>query len=139
MINFHYETDFTSLDASLYTKWINSIIQSENFELGALEYIFCDDAYLLNINQQYLDHDTYTDIITFDYTEGSSISGDIFISLERVQENAVTFKEPFLQELHRVIAHGVLHLMGYKDKTEKDAAIMRAKEEEKIQMFHVEQ
>lgn len=139
MIDFHYETDFKSIDSKVYSKWLSEILISENFELGTLEYIFCDDAYLLKINQDYLDHDTFTDIITFDYTEGKIIGGDIFISIERVKENASNFNVDFNNELLRVMAHGLLHLLGYKDKSEDEVVLMRAKEEEKIKMFHVEQ
>ena len=139
MIDFHYETDFSSIDSKLYSNWLTGILISENFELGTLEYIFCDDAYLLKINQDYLNHDTFTDIITFDYTEGSIVGGDIFISVERVKENAITFNVDFKNELHRVMAHGLLHLLGFKDKTDDEVIVMRIKEEEKIKMFHVEQ
>ena len=99
---------------------------------------FDDDEYLLGINQEYLNHDTFTDIITFDYTQGSRVSADIFISVERVEENAKTFKVSFHQELLRVMVHGTLHLMKYNDKVEEDVVEMRSKEEEKIKMFHVE-
>ncbi len=91
--------------------------------------IFCDDSFLLEMNIKYLNHDTLTDIITFDYNEGSAISGDIFISIERVRENAGIFSKSFAEELHRVIIHGVLHLCGYKDKSRKDQVVMRMKEE----------
>ena len=139
MIDFHYETDFKLDSKQYFTDWINRIINSEDYILEQLDYIFCDDSYLLNINQQYLDHDTYTDIITFDYTDGKIISGDIFISIQRVKDNAESFSVAFLEELKRVMAHGVLHLCGYKDKTDADVKIMRQKENEKIELFHVEQ
>ncbi|UYW01017.1 rRNA maturation RNase YbeY [Flavobacterium agricola] len=139
MIYFNYETDFTLQNEDLFTDWIERIIESENKELGEISYIFCDDAYLHQINVEYLDHDTLTDIISFDYTEGDVISGDIFISLERVADNATDFDVPFETELKRVLAHGVLHYCGYKDKTEKEEALMRSKEDEKMAMFHVEQ
>ncbi|MDO6491379.1 MULTISPECIES: rRNA maturation RNase YbeY [unclassified Cellulophaga] len=138
MIDFHYETGFSLKDNTKYIDWINRIIASEEHLVGDINYIFCDDAYLLNINQQYLDHDTYTDIITFDYTDGKVISSDIYISVERVKENAVDFKVDFDVEMLRVMAHGVLHLAGYKDKSTEEAALMRSKEEEKIKLFHVE-
>lgn len=139
MINFHYETDFNTLNQAHYSTWINAILESEGFTVSTLDYIFCDDNYLLKINQDYLDHDTFTDIITFDYTVGKIIGGDIFISIERVKENASKFGVQFHNELHRVMAHGVLHLIGYKDKTKEESLVMRNKEEEKIKMFHVEQ
>ena len=137
MINYNYELDFTFPDETIYTEWIESVIVSESKDLGEISYIFCDDAYLLEINQQYLDHDTLTDIISFDYTEGTVISGDIFISVERVQENALDFNIPFEEELKRVMIHGVLHYCGYKDKSEAEELLMRFKEDEKIKMFHV--
>ncbi|GLB52918.1 endoribonuclease YbeY [Neptunitalea chrysea] len=139
MINFHYETAFSLSDEKEYANWINTIIKSEEKELGEVNYIFCNDEYLHTINVDYLDHDTYTDIISFDYTEGNSISGDIFISVERVGENAKEFNEEFSVELLRVMSHGVLHYCGYKDKNNTDAERMRQKENEKIAMFHVKQ
>lgn len=139
MINFNCETTFKLEDRASYLKWITLACSSEGFKIAELNYIFCDDAYLLDINQTYLQHDDYTDIITFDYTTGTTVSGDVYISIERVKENAGLFDVPFENELQRVMAHGVLHLMGYKDKSEIQTAQMRAKEEEKIKMFHVEQ
>ena len=138
MISFNYETDFELDNESQYEEWISRIIESEGFDEGEINYIFCDDEYLHKINVEYLDHDTLTDIISFDYTVGNLIQGDIFISIERVRENADDFKVSFDEELRRVLSHGVLHYCGYKDKSEKDEALMRAKEEEKMQMFHVE-
>jgi len=140
MIEFIYDDDnFTLSNEGLYEFWIDKIIESEHKVLGDITYVFCDDEFLLAMNQQYLDHDTYTDIITFDYTEDDIISGEIFISIERVIENASEFKVDFINELHRVMAHGVLHLCGYKDKSEAESQLMRLKEEEKIKLFHVEQ
>ncbi len=139
MISFNYENDFQLDNESLYEDWISRVIASENKEEGELSYIFCDDEYLHKINVEYLNHDDLTDIISFDYSEGNVLHGDIFISIERVQDNANDFKVPFEEELKRVIIHGVLHYCGYKDKSDSDAAIMRAKEEEKILLFHVEQ
>jgi len=138
MISFNYETDFELDNESQYEEWISRIIESEGFEEGEINYIFCDDEYLHKINVEYLDHDTLTDIISFDYTVGNLIQGDIFVSIERVRENAVDFKVSFDEELRRVLSHGVLHYCGYKDKSEADEVLMRAKEEEKMQMFHVE-
>ena len=138
MISFNYETDFELDNESQYEDWISRIIESEGFDEGEINYIFCDDEYLHKINIEYLDHDTLTDIISFDYTVGNLIQGDIFVSIERVRENADDFKVSFDEELRRVLSHGVLHYCGYKDKSEKDEALMRAKEEEKMQMFHVE-
>jgi len=137
MIHYNYESDFTLQEEESFTEWIELVISSEGKSLGEISYIFCDDAYLLEINQQYLQHDTLTDIISFDYTEGDVISGDIFISIERVLDNAADLKLPFEEELKRVIIHGVLHYCGYKDKSDDDAFLMRSKEDEKINMFHV--
>ena len=138
MISFNYETDFELDNKEQYEDWISRIIESEGFDEGEINYIFCDDEYLHKINVEYLDHDTLTDIISFDYTVGNLIQGDIFVSVERVQDNANDFNVPFEDELKRVLSHGVLHYCGYKDKSPKDEALMRSKEEEKMQMFHVE-
>lgn len=139
MISFNYESDFKLANEELYEDWISRVIASENKEEGELSYIFCDDEYLHKINVEYLNHDDLTDIISFDYSEGNILHGDIFISVERVQDNANDFKVSFEEELKRVIIHGVLHYCGYKDKSDSEAVIMRAKEEEKILLFHVEQ
>lgn len=138
MISFNYGSDFSLENEEVYISWIESIIASEQKILGEISYIFCDDDYLHTINLQYLNHDTLTDIISFDYTEGDIISGDIFISIERVKDNAKDFNVSFEEELKRVLAHGVLHYCGYKDKSDSDALLMRSKEEEKIKLFHVE-
>ena len=138
MISFNYETDFELENEAQYEDWISRIIESEGFDEGEINYIFCDDEYLHKINVEYLDHDTLTDIISFDYTVGNLIQGDIFVSVERVKDNATDFNVSFDEELKRVLSHGVLHYCGYKDKSPKDEALMRSKEEEKMQMFHVE-
>lgn len=138
MITFNYESDFVLSNESIYSSWISAIIESENFLEGEINYIFCNDDYLHAINLQYLNHNTLTDIISFDYTEGTLISGDIFVSIERVLDNAQEFNVSFEDELKRVLAHGVLHYCGYKDKSEEDVFLMRQKEDEKISMFHVE-
>ncbi len=138
-INFYSENDFILEDEAQYVSWIENVIASEGKSLEEISYIFCDDEYLLNINIEYLDHDTYTDIITFDYSVGKILQGDIYISTERVRENSETFGVNFDEELRRVLIHGVLHLSGYKDKSEEEAALMRSKEEEKMKLFHVEQ
>jgi rRNA maturation RNase YbeY len=139
MISFNYETNFILSNEAVYEEWISRIIDSEGFDEGEINYIFCDDEYLHKINVDYLAHDSLTDIISFDYTEGNFIQGDIFVSVERVKENAIEFDVSFEDEIKRVLAHGVLHYCGYKDKSSKEAAVMRSKEDEKIQMFHVEQ
>ena len=137
MISFNYELDFALDNAQAYEDWLSEVITSENKTEGEINYIFCDDDYLLEINQQYLDHDTLTDIISFDYSIGNDLHGDIFISIDRVKENALDFNVSFQEELKRVMVHGVLHYCGYKDKSERDEKLMRQKEDEKIMMFHV--
>ena len=139
MISFNYETDFELHNEPDFSKWLSAVILSENKKEGEINYIFCDDDYLLEINQQYLDHDTLTDIISFDYSVGNELNGDIFVSVERVKENASDFNVTFHEEIQRVLVHGILHYCGYKDKTESDELVMRSKEEEKMKMFHVEQ
>ncbi|WP_396182156.1 rRNA maturation RNase YbeY [Flavobacterium sp.] len=139
MISFNYETDFELGDEKLFSNWITKIITSENKLEGQINYIFCNDDYLHKINLQYLNHDTFTDIISFDYSEGNFLQGDIFISIERVQDNAMDFNISLLEELKRVMAHGILHYCGYKDKSSEEQKIMRQKEEQKMKMFHVEQ
>ncbi|MFV8464268.1 rRNA maturation RNase YbeY [Flavobacterium sp. LB1P62] len=139
MINFNYETDFTLDNEEAVALWLSNVITSENKKEGEINYIFCDDEYLHKINLEYLNHDTLTDIISFDYTMGNELSGDVFVSVERVKDNAVDFNVPFEDELKRVLVHGVLHYCGYKDKGEEDELLMRCKEDEKLALFHVEQ
>ncbi len=115
--------------------WIKTIIDKEKHTLGTINYMFCSDDELLEINIKHLNHNTLTDIITFDYTENKKISSDIFISVDRVLENAKKFEVTFEEELHRVMIHGVLHLCGYKDKTKPDAEIMRKKENWALKLF----
>lgn len=124
--------DFKLKKTTAVKRWIKSIIEREGKKQGQINFVFTSDEELLKTNIQFLDHDTYTDIITFDYCEGNVVSGDIIISVERVCENAGKFKTEFETELHRVIIHGVLHLCGYKDKTKKAAALMRQKEDEAL-------
>lgn len=138
-INFYSENDFVLEDHRKYEKWIERVIASEEKKLEEISYIFCDDDYLLNLNEEFLKHDTYTDIITFDYSVGKILQGDIYISTERVKENSDEYNVSFEEELRRVIIHGVLHLCGYKDKTKEQSLLMRQKEEEKMELFHVEQ
>lgn len=137
MINFNYETSFELGDEELYSRWVSSIIDTESKVEGTINYIFCDDSFLLKINEEYLKHDTLTDIISFDYSIGKELHGDIFISIERVRENAVDYRVDFIEELNRVMAHGILHYCGYNDKNKEDELVMRIKEEEKMSMFHV--
>ena len=129
MILFNYETEFKLPSETKTSQWIQTCIENENYEIGEVNYIFCDDSYLHKINVEFLQNDTLTDIISFDYTLGKEINGDIFISIERVKENASAFDVSFENELHRVIIHGILHYMGYKDKTEDEKLIMRTKED----------
>jgi rRNA maturation RNase YbeY len=128
MITFNYETSFELEDENRSSKWVEKSITIDGFELGEINYVFCDDAYLLKLNIEFLQHDTFTDIISFDNTMGKLISGDIFISIDRIKENAKEFNVSFDNELHRVMIHGVLHYMGFKDKSTDEKQIMRAKE-----------
>lgn len=128
MINFNYETDFKLTSEKDTSIWIETTISEEGYKLEEINYVFCDDEYLHKLNVEFLNHDTLTDIISFDYSIGKIIQGDIFISVERVKDNAKDFGVLFEDELHRVIIHGVLHYCGYKDKTEDDAKVMREKE-----------
>lgn len=128
MIQFFYENLPETVNTD-YTKWLEDIILSEEKKPGEINYIFCDDEYLLKVNQDYLQHDYYTDIITFDYVKGKTISGEIFVSLQRISDNASTLSKNYEEELRRVLAHGILHLCGYKDKTEEEEKEMRRKED----------
>jgi len=139
IINFYSENNFRLSEERQYEEWLKEVISSEGKKIGEISFIFCDDEYLLEINQKYLDHDTYTDIISFDNSVGNILGGDIFISTERVMENAANFNVSFDEELKRVMVHGVLHFCGYRDKTSEEKEVMRSKEEEKMKMFHVEQ
>lgn len=127
-ISFNYEMDFQLDNEELMSHWIANTIESEGFTAGEINYIFCDDAYLLDLNIEFLNHDTLTDIISFDYTLGKLINGDVYISIERVRENADDFGVSFANELHRVMIHGILHYCGYKDKTKDEITEMRSKE-----------
>jgi rRNA maturation RNase YbeY len=138
MISFNYETDFELGNEAYYQDWISRVILSEGKKEGDINYIFCDDEYLHKLNVEYLQHDTLTDVISFDYCVGNELHGDVFISVERVLDNAKDYDVDFADELKRVIVHGVLHFAGYKDKSLDDESVMRSKEEEKIMMFHVE-
>lgn len=139
MIDFGYQNDFDLLDENLVSKWLDQVAVSENKTIGDVSYVFCSDDFMLDINKQFLDHDTYTDIISFDYSQEGLLHGEIYISTDRVADNAVEFKVTFHDELLRVMVHGLLHLSGYKDKTSDQKKTMRLKEDQKIQMFHVKQ
>jgi len=132
MISLFYETDFKLKPVRVWKNWLKSAVNNEGFSIGDVNYIFCDDEYLLQINREYLNHDYYTDVIGFQYSEGKEISGDIYISVERIQDNAQTNQVEFKNELARVIIHGILHFMNYKDKTENDAQKMRNAENKYI-------
>lgn len=129
MIDFFSETEFNLQNTEEVANWVSKIITNENREEGEISYIFCDDEYLHKLNVEFLKHDTLTDIISFDNSLGNQINGDIFISVERVKENANSFNTTFENELHRVIIHGILHYCGYKDKNKTEAALMRKKED----------
>lgn len=129
MINYFFENIAAIEIAPSTTSWLEDLINKEEKKVGEINYIFCDDDYLLKVNQDYLDHDYYTDIITFDYVKGKTISGDIFVSLQRISDNATIHSTNFQNELHRVLAHGLLHLCGYKDKSEDEKKMMRYKED----------
>lgn len=127
---FSEEIAFNLKSKTAIRRWINQTVQNEKYQLQELNFIFCSDNYLLKINREYLNHDTYTDIITFDHSESEeNIAGDIFISINRVKENAKTFGVAFHDELHRVLIHGTLHLLGYIDKSKKYKALMTEKED----------
>jgi rRNA maturation RNase YbeY len=128
VITFNSETTFNLQNEAKTTTWIERVVVSEGFAIGEINYIFCDDAYLNHINKEFLKHDSFTDIISFDYSLGKQISGDIYISIERVLDNAEKYNVTFENELRRVMIHGVLHYMGYKDKTTEEKKVMRLKE-----------
>ena len=135
MITFNYETSFELKSESLLEYWIDNVVSEEDFCIGEINYIFCDDEYLHKLNVEFLQHDTLTDIISFDNTLGNLISGDIYISIERVTDNAKDFNVSFLDELHRVMIHGILHYMGYKDKSEEEKLKMRNAENMALSSF----
>lgn len=129
MISFNYDIEFRIQDEATVSKWISNLIEEENYKEGEINYIFCSDDYLHKINVDFLNHDTLTDVISFDYSVGKKLHGDIYISIDRVKDNAKDFNVQFKDELARVMAHGVLHYCGYKDKSEEDVKIMRSKED----------
>ena len=134
-VSFSLETKYNLKSRTLIKKWLKQIIENKGYKLGTLSYILCDDDYLLEINKQYLQHEFYTDIITFDYVEDGVINGDIFISVDRVKENASLFGVSEREELMRVFAHGVLHLSGLKDATSEEASQMRKAENESLELL----
>lgn len=132
---FSEDTSFSVKNKRLLTSWIKTCIAAEEKKLGEISFIFCSDQYLLSINRQYLQHDYFTDVITFDYSDGISVAGDVFISVDTVKENSSLFEKDFLNELHRVIIHGVLHLCGHGDKSDEEAAKMRLLEDKNLSLL----
>lgn len=129
MISYYFEdTDFVFKEKNLNGRWLRMVAESEVKRLGDISIIFCSDNYILDVNQRYLEHDYFTDIITFDYCEGDRLSGDLFISVDSVRENSLEYGTEFKDELNRVIVHGILHLIGYDDHTDEDVMTMREKE-----------
>lgn len=128
MINYFFEEISPIVIDDQISVWLENIILEEGKKLGKIQYIFCDDEYLLQVNKEHLQHDYYTDVITFDYVKGKKISGDIFVSLQRIEDNAASLSTNKDEELRRVLAHGVLHLCGYKDKSDSDQLLMTEKE-----------
>ena len=136
-ISYHSEDIYFELSSShLTSEWIKQVIQSQNGQLVHLNFVFCSDLFLHDINTQYLNHDTYTDVITFPFSSYPEIEGDIFISIERVKENAQVFDVPFDEELQRIMIHGVLHLCGYQDKSEDDKAKMTQAENAALELLN---
>jgi rRNA maturation RNase YbeY len=129
MIDYNYETDFNLNNKKKISAWLEKVINAEGYKMGDINYVFCDDNYLHDLNVRFLNHDTLTDIISFDYTVGKELHGDMFISIDRVRENADFYKRRFEEELHRVMVHGILHYCGFMDKTSSEVKEMRSKEE----------
>lgn len=137
MITFHSEDIQFKINARRkYKAWINAVIHQNGLKTGDITYIFCSNPYILQINRQYLNHDYFTDIITFNYNENKTISGDIFVSIDTVRANAVEYKVSFEEELQRVMIHGVLHLIGFDDHSREDKMMMRQKETDALNIFH---
>lgn len=134
-IRLSIETKYSLKNRTLIKQWIKTVVENKGKKLGDVSYILCDDDYLLEVNRQYLKHDYYTDIITFDYTENDRIGGDLFISIDRVKDNATALQVPEHEELMRVMIHGVLHLLGLKDKSEEEVKQMRKAEEECLELL----
>ena len=136
MISFNYETDFSLQNDQIIIEWVRYTIAEEKHKEGDINYVFCSDDYLHKLNVEFLSHDTLTDIISFDYSVGNELHGDIFISIERVKDNAKDFNTSFQSELERVIIHGILHYCGYKDKTNEESKTMRSKENYYLDYLH---
>lgn len=135
MIEFFSENNFVLQNEIKVGAWLSDLITSEEYVLGDISFVFCDDTFLHSINLEFLNHDTLTDIITFDYRLGVELHGEIYISTERVDDNSLKLSVDPVEELRRVMAHGVLHLCGYKDKTSKDADLMRTKENQALEVY----
>ena len=136
MVEYNYETSFELKDEKLLENWIEEVASNNGFEVGEINYIFCDDEYLLKLNVEFLQHDTLTDVVSFDNSLGKLINGDIFISIERVTENAKEYNVSFDDELQRVMIHGVLHYMGFKDKSEEEVKLMRSAENAALKLLN---
>jgi len=136
MIKYNFISPFELKNAKHYNLWLKQLIANKGFFIGEIHYIFCDDLYLHHINQKFLEHDTFTDIITFDNRVGDILNGEIYISVDRIAENATIYKTTYYKELLRVMAHGILHLCGYKDKSDKEAQIMRQEEDKAMALFY---
>jgi len=132
MTTFNYETDFELPDEVALETWVELIISNKGFEPGEINFIFCDDEYLHQLNVEFLQHDTLTDVISFDNSLGKLISGDIFISVERVRDNSLDYNVAFEEELHRVMIHGILHFLGFKDKNPEEEKVMRNEENDAL-------
>ncbi len=135
MISYNYETEFNLDNETLLTNWINKVVESHNCTIQEVNYIFVDDEYQHKLNVEFLNHDTLTDIISFDYSVGNNLQGDIYISVERVADNAKDFKVSFTEEMHRVLIHGILHYCGFKDKSDEEAKLMRSMENEALSLW----
>lgn len=134
---FNVDVPLPKLKKKVTSEWIKKSILAEEKRVGDISFIFCSDDYLLEVNQKYLNHDYFTDVITFDYVVGDLISGDIFISVDRISENASVFKVPFIAELNRILIHGVLHLLGYKDKDKSDKFVMTNREDYFLNLLNI--
>ena len=139
MIEYHFEYPLELEDLESMDTWIEKVVRSEDQSIDEIVYVFVDDEHIWELNKKFLNHDTYTDILTFPYDRSNGIKADIFISVPRILENSMTLGLDKAEELRRVMIHGILHLLGYEDHTEEERELMRKKEEEKLEMFHVEQ
>ena len=137
MIDFIYETDFRLANEDRISRWISDSIKSEGFNEGDITYVFCSDDYLYQINVDFLNHHTYTDIISFDYKLGKTLHGEIYISVDRVMDNAERYDVEFYNELSRVMIHGILHYCGYKDKSDNEIELMREKEDYYLSVLEI--